>query len=149
MRSGDCPLSIRLGGGSESVASLRVAQTVARFSERWHDVDFDIPLGCFIRALTGIQLRLPILRSVDLNWERNSIEMFSVAPQLVSQILFQSRGIDQAISLHALQTIGKVSGWSHLSSIYAGNISKVISGGSCRTGATVTLICRFRGLFCA
>jgi len=92
VRSGDSPLSVRLAGEPKPTAGFLLVQTIARFSERWHEIDFHMPLHCF-RALAGIQSRLPLLRWADLggNWDRNLIQMFNVAPQL------------RAVGLHGLR----------------------------------------------
>jgi hypothetical protein len=88
-RSGHRALNIRLICGfldekNEDVV-LEVMSVVARFSERWSHVTFNIPLSCY-DALRSVQGRLPLLTSLSAKLSAGvmyqPLPIFSVAPQL-------------------------------------------------------------------
>ena len=119
-RSRHCPLTIRLKyvfsvaeEGYDTI--LGIMSVVARFSERWRHIIFNLPILCY-DALRSVRGRLPMLKSLSLRLlgeERgsamNALQMFSIAPQLhVAQCEdFPPQGVvlplDQLTSLSAYQ----------------------------------------------
>jgi hypothetical protein len=68
---------------SPSIVAIMLA--IAQHSERWHKVDFELPLLCYT-ALQGVQSRLPLLQHIAIHillpHDGAKLDLFSVAPQL-------------------------------------------------------------------
>lgn len=91
-RSGSVPLSIYAlcKTSTPNPAIVEIMHIIARHSERWHAVEFELPFFCY-KPLESIKNRLPNLQRLIINkemWPLHpsltpvSVAMFSVAPQL-------------------------------------------------------------------
>jgi F-box-like len=87
-RSGSLPLSICAALPSDNSSPIIVAimDVIAKYSERWQNVHFELPLHCY-DVLKRVKSRLPILHYIGIEkepWAEVALhlDMFSVAPLL-------------------------------------------------------------------
>jgi hypothetical protein len=88
VRSGILPLSIYafFYSSNPGLTAVAVLEIFTKYAERWYRVTFDIPLS-FFDTFECVKGRLPTLQYLSLQVdeaeeERNTLDMFSIAPQL-------------------------------------------------------------------